>query len=57
MDAVEPAAEALQHVNLMHGTKWYGNHRTTRLISPISMRRREAAGARRADAGRLVVRK
>ena len=36
MDAVEPAAEALQHVNLMHGTKWYGNHRTTRLISPIS---------------------
>jgi nucleoside-diphosphate-sugar epimerase len=26
MDAVEPAAEALQHVNLMHGTKWYGNH-------------------------------
>jgi|SRR6516164_6273312 nucleoside-diphosphate-sugar epimerase len=26
MDALEPAAEALQHVNLMHGTKWYGNH-------------------------------
>jgi nucleoside-diphosphate-sugar epimerase len=26
MDAVEPAAEGLQHVNLMHGTKWYGNH-------------------------------
>jgi len=26
MDAVEPAAEALRHVNLMHGTKWYGNH-------------------------------
>jgi nucleoside-diphosphate-sugar epimerase len=26
MDAVEPAAERLQHVNLMHGTKWYGNH-------------------------------
>jgi nucleoside-diphosphate-sugar epimerase len=26
MDAVEPAAKGLQHVNLMHGTKWYGNH-------------------------------
>jgi nucleoside-diphosphate-sugar epimerase len=26
MDAVEPAAAGLQHVNLMHGTKWYGNH-------------------------------
>jgi nucleoside-diphosphate-sugar epimerase len=26
MDAVEPAAQGLQHVNLMHGTKWYGNH-------------------------------
>jgi nucleoside-diphosphate-sugar epimerase len=26
MDAVEPAAEGLQHINLMHGTKWYGNH-------------------------------
>lgn len=26
MDAVEPAAKRLQHVNLMHGTKWYGNH-------------------------------
>jgi nucleoside-diphosphate-sugar epimerase len=26
MDAVEPAAMRLQHVNLMHGTKWYGSH-------------------------------
>lgn len=26
MDAVEPASPHLQHVNLMHGTKWYGNH-------------------------------
>ena len=26
MDAVEPAAAGLRHVNLMHGTKWYGNH-------------------------------
>jgi nucleoside-diphosphate-sugar epimerase len=26
MDAVEPAAEGLQHINLMHGTKWYGSH-------------------------------
>ncbi|UDM51973.1 SDR family oxidoreductase [Cupriavidus sp. MP-37] len=26
MDAVEPVADRLQHVNLMHGTKWYGNH-------------------------------
>ena len=26
MDAVEPVAPQLQHVNLMHGTKWYGNH-------------------------------
>jgi nucleoside-diphosphate-sugar epimerase len=26
MDAVEPAAQGLQHVNLMHGTKWYGSH-------------------------------
>lgn len=26
MDAVEPAAPDLRHVNLMHGTKWYGSH-------------------------------
>jgi nucleoside-diphosphate-sugar epimerase len=26
MDAAEPAAKGLQHVNLMHGTKWYGSH-------------------------------
>src|SRR6516164_7257451 len=26
MDELGPAAEALRHVNLMHGTKWYGNH-------------------------------
>ncbi len=26
MEAVEPANPALQHINLMHGTKWYGNH-------------------------------
>ena len=26
IDVVEPAARGLQHVNLMHGTKWYGNH-------------------------------
>lgn len=26
MDAVEPANAGLEHVNLMHGTKWYGNH-------------------------------
>jgi nucleoside-diphosphate-sugar epimerase len=26
MNAVEPAAKGLQHVNIMHGTKWYGNH-------------------------------
>jgi nucleoside-diphosphate-sugar epimerase len=26
MNAVEPAAEGLRHVNLMHGTKWYGSH-------------------------------
>ena len=26
MNAVEPANPGLRHVNLMHGTKWYGNH-------------------------------
>jgi hypothetical protein len=26
MDAIEPASPDLAHVNLMHGTKWYGNH-------------------------------
>ncbi|MEM9232261.1 MAG: SDR family oxidoreductase [Pseudomonadota bacterium] len=26
IEAVEPANANLQHVNLMHGTKWYGNH-------------------------------
>ncbi len=26
MDIVEPANPSLEHVNLMHGTKWYGNH-------------------------------
>ena len=26
MDAVEPVSPQLKHVNLMHGTKWYGNH-------------------------------
>lgn len=26
MDAIEPANPGLRHVNLMHGTKWYGNH-------------------------------
>ncbi|MBX9840785.1 MAG: SDR family oxidoreductase [Xanthobacteraceae bacterium] len=26
MNAVEPVSPRLQHVNLMHGTKWYGNH-------------------------------
>ncbi len=26
MDAVEPANPGLEHINLMHGTKWYGNH-------------------------------
>ena len=26
MNALEPVAKGLQHVNLMHGTKWYGNH-------------------------------
>lgn len=26
MDVIEPAAPGLAHVNLMHGTKWYGNH-------------------------------
>lgn len=26
MNSVEPANAGLQHVNLMHGTKWYGNH-------------------------------
>ena len=26
LDAVEPASPALAHVNLMHGTKWYGSH-------------------------------
>jgi nucleoside-diphosphate-sugar epimerase len=26
MNAVEPVAKGLRHVNLMHGTKWYGNH-------------------------------
>jgi len=26
MDALEPVAKGLQHVNLMHGTKWYGSH-------------------------------
>ena len=26
MDAVEGASPDLHHVNLMHGTKWYGNH-------------------------------
>lgn len=26
MDAVESASPQFRHVNLMHGTKWYGNH-------------------------------
>lgn len=26
MDAVEPVAMGLQHVNITHGTKWYGSH-------------------------------
>jgi nucleoside-diphosphate-sugar epimerase len=26
VDVVEPIANRLQHINLMHGTKWYGNH-------------------------------
>jgi len=26
MDAIEPVSPQLAHVNLMHGTKWYGNH-------------------------------
>ncbi len=26
LDAVEATSSALAHVNLMHGTKWYGNH-------------------------------
>jgi len=26
MDAIETASPNLAHVNLMHGTKWYGNH-------------------------------
>jgi len=26
MDAIEAASPDLAHVNLMHGTKWYGNH-------------------------------
>src|SRR5690606_25338283 len=26
LDAVEPVSPDLQHVNLMHGTKWYGSH-------------------------------
>ena len=26
MDAIEPVSPELAHVNLMHGTKWYGNH-------------------------------
>ena len=26
LDAVEAGSPGLEHVNLMHGTKWYGNH-------------------------------
>src|SRR6516164_8100047 len=26
MDAIETASPDLAHINLMHGTKWYGNH-------------------------------
>jgi hypothetical protein len=26
MDAIETASPDLVHVNLVHGTKWYGNH-------------------------------
>lgn len=26
LEGIEPVASDLQHVNLMHGTKWYGNH-------------------------------
>jgi nucleoside-diphosphate-sugar epimerase len=26
VEAIEPVAADLQHVHLMHGTKWYGNH-------------------------------
>jgi nucleoside-diphosphate-sugar epimerase len=26
MEALEPVATRLQHVHVMHGTKWYGNH-------------------------------
>lgn len=26
VDAIEPIAPNLAHINLMHGTKWYGNH-------------------------------
>lgn len=36
MDAVEPVSPQLTHVNLMHGTKWYGNH-----LGPFSTPARE----------------
>jgi nucleoside-diphosphate-sugar epimerase len=26
IDAIEPASPDLTHINLVHGTKWYGNH-------------------------------
>jgi len=26
IDVVEPVATGLRHINLIHGTKWYGNH-------------------------------
>ena len=26
LEAVEPNSPDLEHINLMHGTKWYGNH-------------------------------
>lgn len=36
IEAIEPHSPKLQHVNLMHGTKWYGNH-----LGPFSTPARE----------------
>jgi len=29
IEAIDPAASGLEHVHVMHGTKWYGNHHGT----------------------------
>ena len=34
VEAIEPVATGLRHINLMQGTKWYGNHKNTARHQP-----------------------